>query len=197
SACAWPAGFAWFFAWRFAAGLAGGALIALAAPTCLPLVAPARHGLAGGAIFTGVGLGIAASGVLVPLLLSSGLVATWCALGLISGALTLAAWRAWPASLPVAPPASRPRTRSGRMLLRLYVEYGLNAAGLVPHMVFLVDFIARDLGRGLAAGASNWVLFGIGALFGPVLAGALADRIGFRNGLRLAFCLQAAAIAAP
>jgi hypothetical protein len=29
----------------------------------------------------------------------------------------------------------------------LYLEYGLNAFGLVPHMIFLVVFIARGLGR--------------------------------------------------
>jgi predicted MFS family arabinose efflux permease len=52
-------------------------------------------------------------------------------------------------------------------------------------MVFLVDFIARGLGQGMAAGASYWVLFGIGAALGPTLAGHLADRIGFRPALRL------------
>ena len=35
-ACAFPLNFAWFFAWRFASGLAGGALMVLAAPTVLP-----------------------------------------------------------------------------------------------------------------------------------------------------------------
>ena len=80
-ACALPLSFAWFFLWRFASGVAGGALMVLAAPTVLPHVPPARRGLAGGAIFTGVGLGIMASGTVVPLLLQAGLVATWCGLG--------------------------------------------------------------------------------------------------------------------
>ena len=82
--------FAWFFVWRFAAGLAGGVLMVLAAPAVLPHVPPARRGLAGGAIFTGVGLGIAASGTLVPLLLRLGLVATWCGLGALALLLTVA-----------------------------------------------------------------------------------------------------------
>ena len=38
-------------------------------------------------------------------------------------------------------------------------------------MVFLVDFVARGLGRGIHAGARYWVLFGLGAVVGPVLAG--------------------------
>ena len=61
-ACAFPLSFSWFFVWRFASGLAGGALMALAAPTVLPHVPASRRGLAGGAIFTGVGLGIGSGG---------------------------------------------------------------------------------------------------------------------------------------
>jgi predicted MFS family arabinose efflux permease len=64
-------------------------------------------------------------------------------------------------------------------------------------MLFLVDFVARGLGRGLDAGAAHWVVFGIAALFGPILAGQMADRIGFRAALRVAFCAQAAAVALP
>ncbi|MGH6942989.1 MAG: YbfB/YjiJ family MFS transporter, partial [Geminicoccaceae bacterium] len=55
----------------------------------------------------------------------------------------------------------------------------------------------RGLGQGLDAGARYWVLFGLGAMIGPVLAGHLADRIGFRRALRLAFLIQAACVALP
>ena len=72
-----PVSLAWFGAWRFAAGLAGGVIMVLAAPTILPHADPKRRGLIGGLIFTGVGLGVAASGTLVPLLLRAGLPATW------------------------------------------------------------------------------------------------------------------------
>jgi MFS family permease len=80
-ACAVPLSIAWFFAWRFAAGVAGGVIMVLAAPTILLHVAAEGRGLVSGMIFTGVGLGITASGALVLLLLRGGLVATWCSLG--------------------------------------------------------------------------------------------------------------------
>ena len=195
-ACAWPVDFAWFFVWRFLAGIAGGTLMVLAAPTILPHVPPARRGLVSGAIFMGVGLGIALSGTLVPLLLRQGLFQTWIGLGLLALALTALGWGGWPAE---AAPAAAPhpvaaRTLPTMRLRALYLEYGLNAVGLVPHMLFLVDFVARGLGQGVSAGAEYWVLFGIGAVVGPLLSGHLADRTGFGPALRLAYLVQAACV---
>jgi predicted MFS family arabinose efflux permease len=199
-ACAFPLSFSWFFVWRFAAGYAGGALMVLAAPTVLPHVPPHRRGLAGGVIFTGVGLGIAASGTLVPLLLRFGLMETWLGLGALALLLTIIAWPGWPRAQAVVadlPGPVRGRTRGGLALKGLYVAYGLNAFATVPHMIFLVDFIARGLAQGLEVGARYWVIFGLGALAGPVVTGALADRIGFRAAVRAAFVIQAAAVSLP
>ena len=192
-ACAAPLSFLWYFLWRFAAGLAGGVLMVLAAPTVLPHVPAARRGLVGGAIFTGVGLGIAASGSLVPLLLRFGLVETWSALGALALALTALGWGGWPDGAPLAraPAARAPHSPA---LLALYAEYALVAIGIVPHMVFLVDFVARGLGEGVGWGAFYWVVFGLGALVGPGLAGHVADRIGFARALRFGFILQAVAV---
>ncbi|HEX6211640.1 MAG TPA: YbfB/YjiJ family MFS transporter, partial [Methylomirabilota bacterium] len=176
-ACAAPVSFGWYFFWRLAAGVAGGALMVLAAPTVLPHVPAARRGLAGGVVFTGVGLGIAASGTLVPVLLRWGLATAWLGLGAVALALTLLAWTGWPRepagrSAGVSHPTAS--ARIGRGVKVVYVEYALNAVGLVPHMVFLVDFVARGLDRGLVAGGRCWVVFGVGAMLGPVLAGSLA-----------------------
>ncbi|GJE45568.1 YbfB/YjiJ family MFS transporter [Methylobacterium soli] len=202
-ACTVPLSLPWFFAWRFAAGASGGLIMVLAAATILPHAPASRRGLVGGLIFTGVGLGIAASGTLVPVLLRVGLVKTWAALGVLSGLLTLAAWPNWPAHRPPearrAPPrpGAEPAAPHSRVVRGLSLAYGLNAVALVPHMVFLVDFVARGLGRGVDAGARDWVLYGLGAMAGPLLAGNLADRVGFGPALRLAFLLQAGAVAIP
>ena len=193
-ACALPLSLGWFFVWRFASGVSGGVLMALAAPAVLSRVPPSLRGLAGGAIFTGVGLGIAASGTVVPPLVHAGLPAAWLGLGAVALVLTAASWSGWPRGLQRMPRSERPVPRR-RGLVALYVEYGLNAAGLVPHMVFLVDFVARGLGQGLASGAQYWVLFGVGAVIGPLANGRLADRIGFASALRLALIVQAACVA--
>jgi predicted MFS family arabinose efflux permease len=200
-ACAAPLHFAWFFLWRFASGLAGGILMVVAAPTALVRIEAGRRGLAGGIIFTGVGLGIVASGTIVPPLLRQGLTPAWLGLGAVALLLTMLAWHGWPRVAPASAPQvdgtiARPRhLRAG--LWTLCAAYALNAAGLVPHMVFLVDFVARGLDRGIEAGAAAWVLFGLGATAGPVLGGLVADRIGFGRTLRLAFLIQAGAIVVP
>ena len=194
-ACAQPVAFPWFFVWRFLAGVAGGFIMVLAAPAVLALVPAGHRGRVGGAIFTGIGLGIAASGVLVPPLLRVGLPATWLGLGGVAAALTLLAWRGWPVA--AAAVVEGGRQRLGLAVVTVIAEYGLNAFGVVPHMIFLVDFVARGLGRGMGAGAACWIAFGIGAMFGPSLAGALADRIGFRAALRFALFAETVAVAAP
>jgi predicted MFS family arabinose efflux permease len=186
-ACALPLAFWWFFFWRFIAGAAGGVLMVLAPSAALGGIPADRRGLAGGIIFSGVGLGIAASGSLMPVMLSAGLVETWCGLGVLALALTAASWAGWPRE-PVSRAAPTPGTedevpRPSVAVRALFVEYGLIAAALVPHMVFLADFVARGLGRGVAAGAHVWVLFGFGAMAGPLVVGRIADRIGFRRAL--------------
>ena len=144
----------------FSRALAGGIIMVLAASVVLPHTSPAKRGIVGGVIFAGVGLGIAASGTLVPLLLQQGLRESWYGLGALSALLTLISWTSWPKEVS-------PRNR---LLLRitihrgqskapwaLLLEYGLNAVRAGAAMVFLVDFVARGLGQGISTGSNYWV----------------------------------------
>lgn len=195
-----PVSFTWFFAWRFLSGLTGGIIMVLAASVILPHTSPARRGIVGGVIFAGVGLGVAASGTLVPLLLQQGLQQSWYGLGVLSALLTLASWWNWPAetNADATPVQHHPKHRRASPAIRaLLIQYGLNAVALVPHMVFIVDFVARGLGQGIAAGSRYWVLYGLGAIVGPLVTGHLGDRSGFGPALRAAFLIEAAAVLLP
>ncbi|MBO6519924.1 MAG: YbfB/YjiJ family MFS transporter [Rhodospirillales bacterium] len=195
-ACAEPVSFLWYFVWRFAAGYTGGALMVLGASTVLPHVPAGKRGVAGGVIFTGVGLGIALSGTLVPALIGVGLVETWTSIGVLSLALSLASWRFWPPAEPRSDTAQpKPASAFRLPFTSLYAVYGLVAAGLVAHMVFLVDYVARGLGQGITVGGFYWFVFGAGAAIGPIAAGKLADRMGFRRTIRLGLMLQTAGVA--
>lgn len=195
-ACAFPLSVIWFFAWRLLSGIAGGAIMVLVAATVLPHVPAARKGLASGAIFLGIGLGIAGSGTLVPPLLSLGLQDTWLGLGALSLLLTALSWFGWPADLAHADvthdAAAAQPTPPGVYLL--FGQYAFMAAGLVPAMVFLVDYVARGLGAGAHVGALVWVMYGLGAIVGPVSYGFLADRFGARRSIRLVLVVQAIAL---
>jgi MFS family permease len=180
---------------RFAAGV-GGAILMVVAPTVvLRFADPAKRGVIAGVVFTGVGIGIALSGTVVPLLASAGVAATWVALAVASALLALATRRLWP-DVPLPPPAAHEKgLPKGFPLFAL--AYCTDAAGFVPHTVYWVDYVARDLGRGLAAGGLQWTLFGLGAVLGPLIAGRAADRFGFRDALAAGLLVKAAAVALP
>lgn len=189
-ACAFPISFIWYFGWRALSGIAGGVVMVLVAATILPHVPPTKKGVAGGAIFLGLGLGIAGSGTIIPLLLDLGLRETWLGLGIVSLFLTAASWFAWPAS-KLAPAINshgagkRHAVRFGSDVKLIYLQYALMAGAAVPTMVFLVDFLARGLGKGTHIGSVYWAMYGVGAIAGPPLYGFLADRLGPKPTIRL------------
>ena len=149
-ACALRLGFPWFVFWRFLSGLSGGLLMVAVAPTVLAVVRASRRGRIGGIMFAGVGIGIVASGTLVPQLLRVGLVTAWLGLGVLVPRPDDPGLE--PLAEPTRPCRQRPLASGsslGRPILAVCGVYALFALGLVPHMVFFVDFIARGLGWGV------------------------------------------------
>lgn len=196
-ACGFPLSVSWFFGWRLLSGVAGGAIMVLVAATVLPHVPAARRGLASGAIFLGIGLGIAGSGTIVPPLLSLGLQQTWFGLGLLALVLTGASWFGWPSTphaVPDTASAGAAKVPTDPAVYLLFAQYAFMAAGLVPAMVFLVDYVARGLGAGAHVGALIWVMYGVGAIIGPVSYGFLADRLGARLSIRWVLAAQMVAV---
>ncbi|MDF2119531.1 YbfB/YjiJ family MFS transporter [Roseiarcaceae bacterium H3SJ34-1] len=202
-ACAYPLSVSWFFVWRFLSGVSGGAIMVLVATTILPHVPAARRGFVSGMIFLGLGLGVAASGTIIPELLRFGLWETWMGLGTVSLVLTAVSWFGWPDAVPPAPSVTASGTigdhqsPAQKTALRvLYAQYAVNALGLVPVMILLADYVARGLGRGAHVGALYWILYGVSAIGGPLVAGRIGDIIGFRQTYRAALLAQAVATAA-
>lgn len=202
-ACAFDLGYAWFFGWRLVSGVAGAMLMVLASPTVLADTPEALRGRVNGIVFTGVGIGVVVAGFLVPLLAQTGVKQVWLGLGLVSLAMTALSWRRWRLAA-AAHPAQAAAVRDGgeppvdrRSITLLLTLYALNAVGFLPHTVFWVDYLVRALGQSLTAGGLNWTVFGLGALLGPVVAGAAADMIGFRRALAAALAIKGAALAIP
>ncbi|MEV5148097.1 YbfB/YjiJ family MFS transporter [Streptomyces sp. NPDC052727] len=203
-ACCVPVSVAWFFLWRLASGLAGGVIMVRVAGAVLPYLPDRRRGLAGGAVFIGLGLGIAATGTLIPLLLERGLRATWIGLAVLCAVLTALSWRGWPtpartdlvASRTARPQGPAPKERGSLKLNLALGEYALLCVSLVPAMEFLVDFVSRGLGQGSGRGSLVWIVYGLGAILGPTAYGLLADRVGYAVALRIAAAVQVTVLGA-
>jgi len=204
------AGMTWFFLWRTAAGVGGALLMVLPAPVVLPQHAASIRARTSGVVFSGIGLGAAASGLLVPLLIAAGgslpllhlqgITGAWLGLGTVCLALTALAWRTWPADAPgttaAAAPAALPADFKAVVLLIL-MAHGLNAVGYLAHTLFLPDYVVRELGMPLAMGGFFWSMFGLGAAIGPMLTGSLADAFGLKRSLLAGFVLKAFAAILP
>ena len=71
---------------------------------------------------------------------------------------------------------SEVRSARSRWPIRfLAMAYFASGVGIVPHSVFWVDFISRGLHQGLTAGGHYWILLGLSAAAGPLIAGWSAD----------------------
>jgi predicted MFS family arabinose efflux permease len=208
-ACAFPQmSFSWFYSWRLLAGLGGSILMVLAAPLILPHVPQSSRGRTAGLIFSGIGLGAALSGLLIPLLVGLHVTVAWLAMGLSCAALTLITWNQWSQISSLKPAissqpiqaiesgSSRPLWQNQQMWC-LLSAYGLNAIGFLPHTLFWVDFLVREIGTSLAMGGLSWALFGIGAAVGPLVTGYCCDRWGVRFCLLVGFGLKALGVALP
>ncbi len=195
-----PAGAAWLALWRGVAGITMGVMMIYALAIVTREAPPERLGAATGIVFTGVGVAILGSGVLVPVLLEYGLVAAWAGLALFgAGGLAVALW-GWRTAAPEeAPPVSRRprRFRFRPAALRLIAAQSLFGIGLLPHSIYWVDYLVRGLGGSIGAGGLHWVLFGLGAMTGTFLWGRLADRLGHRATLVLVMASLAVGVAFP
>ena len=198
------AGLPWYYLWRTVAGVCGALLMVLPAPLVLPRHDTAIRARTSGVVFSGIGLGTATSGLLVPLLVAGGLAlpflpvrgvtGAWLGLGAVCLALTAVSWRAWPVEAPAVSGAAAgsalPADVRATVALIL-VAHGLNAVGYLAHTMYLPDYVVREMGMPLAMGGFFWSMFGLGAAVGPMLTGSLADRFGLKRCLLAGFLLKA------
>ena len=196
AACVFPGGFWWYAPWRFVVGVTGAVLMVLAPSFLLAEMPAGERGRSGGVIYTGVGAGIALSSLVVPALAGTSIAWAWAALA--AGALLtgIATWPRWRGGVVLSRAAVSLRGL-GLPALLIALAFGMDGVGFIPHMLFWVDYIARSLALGTTAGALQWLMFGIGALLGPWLGGAVGDRIGIGRALILAFALKSAAVMLP
>ena len=195
-----------FFVWRLISGMAGATLMVLGPSIATAATPLARRAALGPLMFCGIGVGALLSATLVPSLALQSLGAVWWGLALVCVAALWGGWRCArllpaPAPIAVTPqalasalPAPALWTLPVVLVLLAYVTDGF---GFVPHTVFWVDYLARELHLGASYASTQWAIFGLGAVAGPLCASLCATRWGWWRTTAGAYALKAAAIGLP
>lgn len=197
--------FAIHFVLRFITGVGGGVLMAVAPPAMLTFIPQELKRWAGAVIFTGIGLGILASSLIAVVADKFSLTVAWLALAILATlplflARKLAVVTDWRKhnefnGLPASVPKSRFKING--IILLILLAYSLDAFGYIPHTVFWVDYLQRELFFSADFVAFQWGFFAFGAIVAPFFIGFLGARIGYQTTLILAFMIKAFAISLP
>ena len=195
-----------FFLWRLLSGIAGATLMVLGPSIAMAATPVARRAALGPLMFCGIGVGALLSATLVPSLALQSLSAVWWGLALVCVA---ALWwgRHCARLLPApAPMAITPSTRAAAVpakaiwslpVVLVFLAYITDGFGFVPHTVFWVDYLARELDLGATYASTQWAIFGLGAVAGPLCAALCATRWGWWRTTAGAYALKAVAIGLP
>lgn len=196
-----------FFGWRLLSGVAGAVLMVLGPSVAMAATPLERRAVLGPLMFCGIGAGALLSSTLVPTLAPLSLGTVWWGLTVICIA---ALWGGWhnarrlpaPSPIPIHPqtPMHTPTPTAALWSLPVLLVFGAyitDGFGFVPHTVFWVDYLARELALGSHYGSTQWAFFGLGAVAGPLFASLCATRWGWWRTSSGAYALKAMAIGLP
>lgn len=195
----WPTLWPWL---RFAAGVASALVFIYTSGWCLATLARRGEAALGGAIYTGPGAGIIASGLCASAMVAAHWRAAsgWLVFGVLACVLTAAVWRSFrdePDAMPAGPAALRsaPVRRPARAEVGwLTVAYGLAGFGYIITATFL-PVIARAALPGSRWLDLFWPLFGLGVVAGALLATRVHVSGDLRRVLAGCYLVQAAGVA--
>lgn len=185
---------------RFIAGLTGGFIFVLTSSIVMDYLATHLLTRWSGFVFSGIGLGIAISGLVVPYLES--LVAwqgTWIGLGILSALLvttTAVLWRNLTVHNSEKAVKSHDTNIWRGFMPWLILAYGLEGFGYIITGTFLVDIIYNIESLRAFAGYS-WVVAGIAAIPSAPLWVSLMTKLSPVKAMAIAYALQIFGIILP
>ncbi|MFG3579958.1 YbfB/YjiJ family MFS transporter [Micromonospora chersina] len=175
-------------AWVFISGAALAARLARIAGTVRPMTV----------YFGGAGVGVAASGGVVPLLLDGHperWPTVWWLLALAGAGAAVGSWMAAEAPPPV-PEAARGSRPPSAPLWRVGAAYLLFGAGYLGYLTFLSSYLTAHH-AGVAVVCLAWILIGLSAVVAPLPWHRLIAAGGGTRALRLLLGVLAVAAALP
>ncbi|HZU12477.1 MAG TPA: YbfB/YjiJ family MFS transporter [Chloroflexota bacterium] len=193
-----------FSAWsaiRFASGIASAAVFILASDAVLAVLRRTGHASLAGWLYSGVGLGIAASGVIVHMAAgAAGWQQGWIAVAVLAAIIAYPAWSSLSAAFRIgetdrhAEAGAMPPVRTALGLL--LAAYTLEGAGYIVTGTFLVAIVDRAPGLS-GVGWAVWVVVGLAAVPSTVIWSAASGRLGSAPVLSLVYLTQACGILLP
>jgi len=189
---------------RLIAGVAGAVTFIVGASLATQLAAgasPARAAVLLGIYFAGGGLGVAVSGLLIPLLLSatgpSGWRWGWLVLGTLAFAATAAAVPA-ARRAPLPGRSSRGTVSAWRAgpVAVILGAYALFGAGYIAYVTFIIAFL-KGQGAGTVELSGFWVVLGLAAIGSTFAWGPLLARLRGGRGIALASAVVTLGAAIP
>jgi MFS family permease len=186
----------WWGSMRLVGGIASAVLFIVISAEVGEALARRSYGRWFGALYGGIGLGIALSGLIVPQLdKAGGWSMAWVGMGVLAtvcAAVGVALGRTHDYSPSIV--AEIP-VRSGGLgtIQLLAASYFLEGLGYIVTATFLVAIIAKTPGLAIIAPYS-WVAVGLAAVPSTIFWPHLARRIGTKQALLFAYAIQAAGI---
>ncbi|HEV8096429.1 MAG TPA: YbfB/YjiJ family MFS transporter [Burkholderiales bacterium] len=190
-------GMAGWAALRFVAGIASAWVLIHVSAACLGRLAPLRRPLLEGAVFSGVGVGIVAAGVLCAALIAvhASSASAWVHLGLLALAATLVIWNVFEPSFEAVRPILRER-RWSLAHARFAFAYGAFGFGYIIPATF-IPVLAKDLIGDPVAFGWAWPAFGAAAAVSTLAMTFAAKRLSARALWVAAQLVMALGVSAP
>ncbi|VBB06141.1 uncharacterised mfs-type transporter ybfb [Lucifera butyrica] len=155
-----------------------------------------------GYLYSGVGIGIAFTGIFVPMFDSiGGWTATWQGLALGGSVLGIVAWYTL-AKASRHDVVELKQVQSRVMFVRnsewyiILASYGLEGIGYIITATFVVQMI-KSMPELSHIANQSWVLIGLSAAFSTYLWSQIAQKTGIKTSLMLAYGMQAVGIILP
>ncbi|MDB9913130.1 YbfB/YjiJ family MFS transporter [Flavobacteriaceae bacterium] len=197
--CFWNLGFAWLSLGRFLSG--SGAAIMVIHTTALVVRSfneKSKEQLLGFAI-SGGGIAIVIISMSLPYFVKNGPSDGWLLEAIITLFVALIAWpfiSTVPHQRQPSKEAIQPlESRRGRLVLLTGISYLLMSISILPHTLFMTDYMHRDLGLSVGDSSSLFAVLGLGCAFGAIFVGMLTRLFGTRMSLFISYIIGVSAIA--
>lgn len=185
----------WWGCMRFISGVSSALLFVIIAAEVNQCLNRYQRSQWNGVLYSGVGIGIAMSGLIIPALdVTGGWKSVWISMGVIAF-LFLFLWAAITVDdKDISPvPEFNNKTSETVGFRSLVVAYFFEGLGYVVSATFLVAIVAETPGF-KSFSAYCWVFVGVAAIPSTIIWPLIATRIGRKGALSLAYVVQAIGI---